>query len=75
MAAVMRSEACACGSVITAPEGDREAIARAVRLHNAGPAHTAWRLGVALVRERLSEGADGRGVWRVASDPGLEGLA
>lgn len=48
----MRTERCVCGGCITAPADDWEAITEAVRLHNSGPEHTAWRLGIELVRER-----------------------
>lgn len=59
-----RTERCACGGCITAPADDWAAIAAAVRLHNSGPQHQAWRLGLQLITERYLR--DGLGVWRAA---------
>lgn len=61
-----RTEACLCGLAITAPDGDWEAIAEAVRRHQRTPEHAAWRLGMRLRRAGGTWTRDGLGV-RVAS--------
>lgn len=60
-----RSERCVCGVTITARDATWEAVADAVALHNAGPAHTAWRLGMRLIRDRDTWSRDALGVSRV----------
>lgn len=39
---ILRTEPCACGDSITAPQGD-EAVLAAVQTHNATEAHRTWR--------------------------------
>lgn len=54
-----RVEACACGGSVAAPDGDWPAIAAAVLLHNRGPRHVAYVVGVACEEAEMGEGAEG----------------
>ena len=56
------TEPCVCGGVIRAEQATWDAVADAVALHNAGPLHTAWRIGLRLVRDERTWGKDGLGV-------------
>lgn len=40
---IPRVEPCACGGVITAPDDEPTAVARAVLSHNLSPQHERWR--------------------------------
>lgn len=60
-----RSEPCVCTGRIEAPDGDWDAIREAVAVHNATPQHTAWRLGMRLVRSLDTWSRDGLGVQRM----------
>lgn len=62
-----RSEPCVCGLVINATDATWAAVAEAVALHNAGPTHTAWRLGMRLARDARTWTRDGAGVFRVVA--------
>ena len=45
----MRLEHCICGrDILVRQDHDPEQVFNAVRIHNATPEHTAWRLGMLL---------------------------
>lgn len=61
-----RVEGCVCGgSIRVADPNDPDAVATAVSRHNATPGHTAWRLGLTLERDSLTDTPDGLGVRRM----------
>jgi hypothetical protein len=63
MTLITRSEPCHCGGTIRVRNADWCDIVNAVRLHNAGPQHHAYMLGVILDVAPHSVGRDGLRVY------------
>lgn len=55
---MMDSKPCVCGGIIRPKAPGDEAIAEAVRAHQAMPPHRAWRMGIPL-REQIALTRDG----------------
>ena len=63
-----RLERCVCGrDILVRQDHDPEKVYDAVRVHNATPEHTAWRLGM-LLKDIGGFGADGQKVKAPAVD-------
>jgi hypothetical protein len=60
---VTKAERCMCSGTIRVRNADECDIANAVRLHNAGPQHQAYMLGVLLDVAPHSVGRDGLRVY------------